>query len=93
MQPEAKAADFQVGPHEPEWLVIGNAAICVRCGWVSFNEEEIPAVSKQFVVSDSKGVAVGQQCPVLGEFEFISGLPEPETGRYNLDDIAGEWRS
>lgn len=48
--------------------------------------------ARQYVVSDSKDVGVGQQCPVLGSFdteqaaaEFIDTLPEPETGRYNLD--------
>jgi hypothetical protein len=50
------------------------------------------APSLQWVVSDSKDVAVGDRIPVLGRFttqneaaEFISTLPEYETGRYNLD--------
>jgi len=37
-----RSADLEVAPHEPEWLEIGNASICTRCGWVSFGEEAQP---------------------------------------------------
>jgi hypothetical protein len=49
-------------------------------------------MSGPFVVSDSKGLKAGDRVPVLGRFptendaaRFIDGLPEHETGRYNLD--------
>jgi hypothetical protein len=54
---------------------------------------------RQFIVSDSKGVPVGGTCPTLGEFDaedeaarFIATLPEPETGRYSLDDMLAGYR-
>ncbi len=47
---------------------------------------------EEYVVSDSHGVEVGQQCPILGKFdteqeaaEFIGTLPDYLSGRYNLD--------
>lgn len=51
-----------------------------------------------FVVSDSKNVPVGGQCPVLGRFDseleaakYIAKLPECLTGRYGLDGPADDW--
>ena len=51
--------------------------------------------ARPYVVSDSKDVEADQECPTLGCFsteqeaaEFISTLPEHETGRYNLDGPA-----
>lgn len=38
----AEPADFEVAPHEPQWLEVGNFSICTRCGWVSFGEEAQP---------------------------------------------------
>jgi hypothetical protein len=53
---------------------------------------------KAFVVSDDKDVRPGEQSLFLGDFdteqeaaEFISTLPEHETGRYNLDGPADDW--
>lgn len=47
-----------------------------------------------FLVADSKGVAVGAQCPILGWFPsealaegFINTLPEGASGRYQIDEI------
>jgi len=51
-----------------------------------------------FVVSDSGDLQTGRMARTLGRFpteqgaaEYISTLPEHETGRYNLDGPADDW--
>jgi len=68
----------------------------LNCPWCGHPEVE---EGKPFVVSDDKNAVTGDpsSVPILGRFEteqeaaeFISTLPEPETGRYNLDGPADD---